>query len=170
MSHKRADKGFMLEITFWKQKQSRPLWSWKVDLKWPCSHCRRQGLYMCRLYTSMESCCSDTQVWTLGVHTESVERSPAQKRVAQKARPYLQPCHYFIVDFGSGDHNHCSIPTMERFAAASYAPMLVLGTCYPTEALWAWCVLGVRKTMKKDKEMIQQKTHISKAFSAGDRV
>lgn len=63
---------------------------------------------------------ADEELLTL-VHTESEERlSP--HRVYQKTCPNLQLCHYYFANrgstpSGSNHHHHCSLPTMERFAA-----------------------------------------------------
>lgn len=72
------------------------------------------------------------QVLTPGVTTEGLS---SRHCIAWKARPFLLPYHYFIVDHGSKYHHRCFLPVMEKFAVASQAVTSVLGACYPTEAV-----------------------------------
>lgn len=93
-----------------------------------CLHRKRPWLHLSHdkwNSVAFDAGCSQWKWWTLVAMT--------LRRL--KARRFLPPYHHFIIDHGSDDHHHCSLPTM--FAAVSLMPTLVLGACYRTEAVRA---------------------------------
>lgn len=76
--------------------------------------------------------CSHQKQWTLVAATSCYSKSfPTSSAISLfHRRPWFW-------SYGPDYHHRCSVCTMEKFLAASLAATLVLGACYPTEALSA---------------------------------